>query len=208
MSLSQIGPGDSTDSCRSRSHWLSGSKRYATAYVFSSLWSIEIKSQCRHKYDNTFDFQNLLREVRIVERELNTKTELDTAATIKKPHAQALVSEESVDSKIDKKLASFEKKLDDKFANFLNMLAPADQGPAQGHGQGRSSGRYGYNQPHNQNHGYNQGQNQGRNQGYNQGYNSNQGNGQGDNQGYYPGPGRGRGNNSYTNCRGRRAQGN
>ena len=183
---------------------------------FASLRSSDLKSQCRHKYDNTDDFQDLLREVRIVERELNTKTELDVATAIKKPQAQALVSEESVDSKIDKKLAAFEKKLDDKFANFLNRLAPPDQGHAQGQGQARSSGRYGFDQPHNQNQGYNQGQNrgrnqgrsQGRNQGYNHGYNSNHGHSQGENQGYYPGPGRGRGNNYFNNGNGRYAQGN
>ncbi|PJE78475.1 hypothetical protein CI610_02588 [invertebrate metagenome] len=126
---------------------------------WTSLRSDKLKSQTRHKYDTITSFNELLREIRIVEKELNISSTAG-ASQPKKGHQHAISVESDpqiasvteMEDKFVKKLESLEQKnsqLESKLDKILNKLGSqstsdkADAGQRSGQNKGR--GRGGYN---------------------------------------------------------------
>ncbi|XP_033760705.1 uncharacterized protein LOC117342616 [Pecten maximus] len=100
---------------------------------WTSLYSDKLKSQTRHKYDNVTDYNLLLREIRIDEKELNisSSSSRSEAAKGKKTHhnaitcdsTQAVSDKSSNDTKtLEEKMKKLEAKVDSKFEQILSKL--------------------------------------------------------------------------------------
>ncbi|XP_021339699.1 uncharacterized protein LOC110440909 [Mizuhopecten yessoensis] len=135
---------------------------------WTSLSSDKLKSQTRHKYDTLTGYSELLREIRVVEKELSLTFSTGTAtgaSQTKKGH-QHVVNAESeqqvaavgdIEKKFDQKLKSLEEKLssqiEGKFDKILDKLGNRSSGNSQRSGQdsqrsgqnNKGRGRGGYN---------------------------------------------------------------
>ena len=132
---------------------------------WQSLSSDKLKSQTRHKYDTIPSFDQLLAELRIVEKQIEItpgekKTEKSKNA---QHHAQVTHQdlkdlEHKIDSKLEKVSKDLNSKLDDKFNKILEKLdsssrtsdshaasntTPYQGGGRGGYGRGRRYGRGG-----------------------------------------------------------------
>lgn len=131
---------------------------------WTSLYSDRLKSQTRHKYDAITSFDELLREIRVVEKELDLCSEAKDKSqdSTKKKKAQShnvtaeveyqqATSLSEVSKEFDSKLKALETKLtsqiDAKFDKILEKLDSKSgqsksyqgQGRGQGHGRGRGN---------------------------------------------------------------------
>lgn len=117
---------------------------------WTSLSSDKLKSQTRHKYDSLTNYDDLLREIRMVEKEMSVGHS-GPQVSKKAVHQPMFVDDQirEVERRVDQKLESLERridsKLDDKFNLILNKLDDRSgssefkpQGDRQGgHGSGK-----------------------------------------------------------------------
>jgi hypothetical protein len=106
------------------------------AKFWTSLSSERLKGQTRHKYDSISDFDELLKEIRIVEKELSV-TSISvpsiSQSSVKQKHVlhQPVVEDQFRDFevKFDQKLADLEKRINDGVENKFDLiLKKLDQG--------------------------------------------------------------------------------
>lgn len=125
---------------------------------WTSLASEKLKSQTRHKYDEITDYDELIRQIRSVEREM----EVSAAAqpTSKKAAHHPIVADSQIsdlekrfDSKLDCMEKRIDSKIDEKFGQILHKLNSLPSSvPAQG-AQGQSnSNTHSNNTQSNSNH--------------------------------------------------------
>ena len=133
-------PGESVTGCRLENllqlaeesgQLARGAKNDLLRHKFwTSLSSDRLKSQTRHKYDSISNYDALLREIRIVEKEIAMSP--DSELSSKKPSHQPVVTEDQLkelEKRVDLKLDSLEKKLDSKLDEKFNViLQKLDQG--------------------------------------------------------------------------------
>lgn len=127
---------------------------------WTSLHSDKLKSQTRHKYDSITSFNELLREIRTVEKELDISSETSNSsgqqgAQKKKGQSQAVSCEveqqhatsiTDLGKEVDQKLKALEDKLssqiENKFDQILSKLGETKSQDQQR--QGQRSGNRGY----------------------------------------------------------------
>lgn len=103
-------------------------KNYLLRYKFwTSLRSEKLKGQTRHRYDSITKYDNLLLEIRRVERELSISTRDDEKKGVVHQHGMSTVSDLQVlEQKMNKKMEDMENtpdgKLDEKFTQILAKL--------------------------------------------------------------------------------------
>ena len=90
---------------------------------WTSLASDKLKSQTRHKYDSITNFDELLREIRSVEKELQV-SHTNPQGSKKAVVQPVMVESQTVDleQKFDSKLQDLEKRLDSKFEGKFNQI--------------------------------------------------------------------------------------
>ena len=155
---------------------------------WTSLQSERLKSQTRHKYDTIKNYDDLLREIRMVEKEISIGTITNKSKPHQHPvyasHEQELSTlEDKMNSKIQSLESRLETKLDEKFNLVLERLNSID---VNGCNQSTTSGT-GYDQS---------GSNKGRGQSYHYRSSGNSGN---RSRGRSHGNGRYNNNTSYNN---------
>ena len=167
-SLIQMAIDHGTWDCRSKNDMLKHK-------FWNSLASDKLKSQTRHKFDSISDYNDLLREIRIVEHEIKVSSQPSSSS--RKATAQPVVADSQyadLEKKFDSRFASLEKsldsKIDDKFSKIMQKL---DGFSSNSYSQGPS-----YNRGNDNNNRFGR-RNQGRN------YRSNRGRG-----GRYPNQGK------------------
>lgn len=165
-------------------HFVSQSKNDMLRHKFwPSLASDRLKSQTRHKYDTVLDFDDLLREIRTVEKEISISPS-SSSASKKAVHQPVQVDDQlkEVERRWDQKMESMEKRIDSKIDEKFNLiLQKLDQKPAD-HGRsydnrpqdrqnnfGRGRG-YGNPNRYNGRPGYGRGRGRGRGQPQSSGY--------------------------------------
>jgi len=97
---------------------------------WTSLASDKLKGQTRHKYDSISNYDELLREIRSVEKELKVSSSTQSKKATANP---VVVDSQSVDleKKYDSKFQDLEKRLDSKIDDkFSQILAKLDTFPS------------------------------------------------------------------------------
>jgi len=96
---------------------------------WTGLSSEHLRSQTRHKYDSLSDYDSLLREIRIVEKEMENYPSSQSQPSSKKATQQPVVVDSqlaAMEKRYDQKLVDlesrFDTKLDDKFGQILQRL--------------------------------------------------------------------------------------
>ena len=119
---------------------------------WTSLHSERLKSQTRHKYDTVLSYEELLREIRMVDREISSTPIMPAKKA--QQHAQAADCPSTQIEKLEKKITELgtrlDNKIDSKFDEILKRLGdrPAPTPPNQAHDQshnnrGYQNGNYG-----------------------------------------------------------------
>lgn len=131
---------------------------------WTSLSSEKLKSQTRHKYDSITSYNELLREIRTVDREINSSVSTTPGQGQKKVKGQSqavscevdqqqVSSMDQLSKEFDRKLKTLEEKLgaqiDSKLDMILSKLGDSDktdtkQGPRFDRGRGYRGRRGGY----------------------------------------------------------------
>jgi len=100
---------------------------------WKSLASDSLRAQTRHKYDSIGEYNELLREIRLVEKELSLAP---SSGTKKVSHHPVLAEDQlkeletRMDRKMDQRMEGFEKRMDSKLEDkFSLILQKLDQGP-------------------------------------------------------------------------------
>ena len=181
---------------------------------WQSLSSEKLKSQTRHKYDTVFNYDKLLREIRMVEKQLVItpgQPELSKhSEKVKSAHHHPVVYqsdlldlEKRLDMKLEKIGKNLDSKIDDKFDQILSRLDSSNNtGQNRAYNQEGANARYPY--PNNE---YPSGNSKSHQHNGNKGYNDVAKSSGFPNNGYDPGNrrGGGRGNRrgGHYNQRGR-----
>ena len=130
---------------------------------WTSLSSERLKGQTRHKYDTVMDFDTLLREIRIVEKELSVSAASSSTSpsqpSRKQTSHQPVVVDDKMkefEEKFDKKLDSLEKRINDRVeGKFDQILQKLDQGSDSRNFQNFRPRNNNNNRPYSRNTGYN-----------------------------------------------------
>ena len=127
---------------------------------WTSLHSERLKSQTRHKYDTVMSYDELLREIRMVDREISSTPIMP----VKKAQQHAIAADcpsneiQKLEKKINELGSRLDNKIDSKFNEILKRL-PVPTPPNQAYDQsqnnrGHQNGNYGGRGRGQQNRGY------------------------------------------------------
>ena len=125
---------------------------------WTSLSSEKLKSQTRHKYDTIQNYDQLLREIRQVEKEINIssrgtcKSGESNVLRERKVHSHTISADTdetekrlfALERKLDAKVSEIETRMDDKFSKILERLELNAEGNSSfrgNYGTGRGNGR-------------------------------------------------------------------
>jgi hypothetical protein len=115
---------------------------------WTSLYSDQLKSQTRHKYDTILEYNALLREIRKVDKELSLQS---TSTSRPKVQANAISSDQSLDDRfldLEQNLKKEMAKYDAKFDLLAERLDRLQFGPSPSSPQPPECYQGNYNSPH------------------------------------------------------------